>query len=228
MMSIVITTTMPDILYELYRLVKDSVMTQLADFGLTHVQLAALLQNPTCMLAGGAAANLFYNYLNPVDQKPMDPHADLDFWIHDPHIDVPHSDDRMAAFAVFNLILTSAGYVQHHRHPAVAVWYREAFQAQGDTRIRCNWWVHPATGKRIQLIFTSTPPRRTLLNFDLPVCRAALTASAGYFELQWTGQCEKVMRDRLMLVPPIQTQSPLLAYRIAKYAERYNISILHL
>ena len=228
MTSIVMTTTMPDILYEQYCLETANVMDQLADFALTQVQLAALLKNPTCMLAGGAAANIFYNYLNPVDQKPMDPHADLDFWIHDPHIDVPHSNGRIAAFSAFNLILTSAGYVQHHRHPAIAVWYREAFQVQGGTRIRCNWWTNPVSGKRIQLIFTSTPPKRTLLNFDLPVCRAALTAQDGVFHLEWTGQCEKVMRDRLMMAPPIQNQTPLLAYRIAKYAERYDISILHI
>jgi hypothetical protein len=221
------TLTMPDILYEPYPVEMASVMAHLGDFGLASEELATLLHIPTCMLAGGAAANIFYNYLNPTEQKPLDQHADLDFWIHDPQIDSHHHLERYVAFTEFKHTLEGAGYVQHHRHPAIAVWYQQAFAVQGDTRIRCNWWVHPVTGKRIQLIFSSTPPRETLYNFDLPVCRAALTVSAkGHFKLQWTGQCEKVMRDRLMMVPPIQNQTPLLAYRIAKYAERYSINII--
>ena len=226
MSSTVMTNTMPDILYEQYCLEALSLMDQLADFGLTQAQLAALLQNPTCMLAGGAAANLFYNYLNPVDQKPLDTNADLDFWIYDRHID-DQNPSRYLAFNNFKNTVEGAGYVQHHRHPAIAVWYQKAFAVQGNTRIRCNWWTHPVSGKRIQLIFTSTPPERTLLNFDLPVCRAAVIATDGIFHLKWTGQCEKVMRDRLMMVPSTPEQSPLLAYRIAKYAERYDISLLH-
>jgi hypothetical protein len=225
MSSTVMTITMPDILYEQYRLETDSVMAQLADFGLTAKQLYKLLHPQPCMLAGGAAANIFHNYLNPDNPKPMDPHADLDFWMYDPNIDAHPNADRYEMFEAFNHTLTAAGYVQHHRHPAIAVWYQQAFAVQGNTKIRCNWWIHPATGKRIQLIFTSTKPMSTLLNFDLPICRAAVRASGGIFYLQWTGQAEKVMRDRLMLVPPIQEQPPLLAYRIAKYAERYDIKL---
>jgi hypothetical protein len=227
MSSTVMTITMPDILYEQYRLDTTTVMAQLADFGLSYEQLYTLLRaGPTCMLAGGAATNIFHNYLNPDNQKPMDTHADLDFWIHDPHLDAYPSADRYEMFEAFNHTLTAAGYVQHQRHPAIAVWYQQAFAVQGNTKIRCNWWVHPVSNKRIQLIFTSTNPSDTLLNFDLPVCRVAVTASRGAFYLQWTGQAEKVMRDRLMLVPPIREQPPLLAYRIAKYAERYNIYIM--
>ena len=227
MSSTVMTITMPDILYEPYRLDTTTVMAQLADFGLKYEQLYTLLRAaPTCMLAGGAAANIFHNYLNPDNQKPMGTHADLDFWIHDPHIE-HENPSRYLAFTNFKNTVEGAGYVQHHRHPAIAVWYQKAFQVQGNTRIRCNWWTHPVSGKRIQLIFTSTPPEQTLLNFDLPVCRAAITTHSGEFHLQWTGQAEKVMRDRLMMVPSTETQTPLLAYRIAKYAERYDISLLH-
>jgi hypothetical protein len=226
MSSTVITITMPDILYEPYRLDTTTAMAQLTDFSLCYEQLYTLLQaGPACMLAGGAAANIFHNYLNPDNPKPMDPHADLDFWMYDPNIDAHHDHHRYEMFDVFNHTLTAAGYVQHHRHPAIAVWYQQAFKVQGNTRIRCNWWAHPVSGKRIQLIFTSTPPNRTLLNFDLPVCRAAITAQDGVFYLQWTGQCEKVMRDRLMLVPSTEAQTPLLVYRIAKYAERYDIKL---
>ncbi len=218
---------MPDILYEQYRLNTDSVMAQLADFGLTAKQLYKLLHRQPCMLAGGAAANIFYNYLNPDNQKPMDPQADLDFWMYDPHIDAQRDPDRYEIFDEFSLTLTAAGYVQHHRHPAVAVWYQHAFAVQGNTKIRCNWWVHPVTGKRIQLIFTSTKPGTTLLNFDLPICRAAIRASGGTFHLQWSGQAEKVMRDRVMTVPQIPAQTPLFAYRVAKYRDRYDLTIRH-
>ena len=106
-----------------------------------------------------------------------------------------------------------------------------AFAVQGNTRIICNWWAKedPETGatKRIQLIFTSRPIAETLMDFDFAVCRAAVSCTEeGTYQLQWTGQCEKVIRDRLMFLhyePKHETSQK--NKRAWKYAQRYGIKL---
>lgn len=62
---------MSDILYEQIPLPTAAVNSQLLHFGLSEEQMTMLLKVST--IAGGAAANIFYNYLNSADPKPMDP-----------------------------------------------------------------------------------------------------------------------------------------------------------
>ena len=243
-------TTMSDILYEQIPLPAAAVNSQLRHFGLSEEQLVTLLQVST--LAGGAAANIFYNYLNSANPKPMDSHSDLDFWIHDPHIDKLRHETRDRLYELFNETLRNAGYISYredlhrqvgihgspinyHYTPCIAdhqrFAYQRAFAVQGATRIICNWWAKedPETGatKRIQLIFTSRLIADTLMDFDFAVCRAALSCrSHGTYQLQWSGQCEKVMRDRLMFLHYMPTHEPdQKNKRLWKYAKRYNIKI---
>ena len=243
---------MSDILYEQIPLPAAAVNSQLRHFGLSEEQMTTLLQVST--LAGGAAANIFYNYLNPTDPKPMDPHSDLDFWIHDPQIDTLRHEARDRLYELFNETLRNAGYISYrddlhrqvgirgspinyHYTPSIAdhqrFAYQRAFAVQGATRIICNWWAKedPKTGdtKRIQLIFTSRSIADTLMDFDFAICRAALSCrSTGDYQLQWTGQCEKVMRDRLMFLhyePSYDKSSEHRSRRAWKYAQRYNIKL---
>jgi hypothetical protein len=241
---------MSDILYEPISI--PTAAEQLSHFDLTDEQLTALLQVST--LAGGAATNIFYNYIHHNAPTPMDPNSDLDFWIHDPHIDTLRHETRDRLYQLFNETLQTAGYtsyredlhrqvgihgspINYHYTPRLAdhqrFAYQRAFAVQGDTRIICNWWAKedPETGatKRIQLIFTSKPIGDTLMDFDFPVCRAAVSCSpSGTYKLQWTGQCEKVSRDRLMFLhyePSYDKRSEHLSSRAWKYAQRYGIKL---
>lgn len=239
---------MSDILYEPISI--PTVAKQLSHFDLTDEQLTALLQVST--LAGGAATNIFHNYIHR--PKPMSPNSDLDFWVYDPHIDTLRHETRDRLYQLFNETLRTAGYISYrddlhrqvgihgspinyHYTPQLAdhqrFAYQRAFAVQGDTRIICNWWAKedPKTRatKRIQLIFTSRPIADTLLDFDFPVCRAAVFCSPrGTYQLQWTGQCEKVIRDRVMMVEnqPTTYNVTKKDLRAKKYAERYGITLL--
>ncbi len=260
---------MSDILYEPISI--PTVADQLRHFDLTEAQLTTLLQVST--LAGGAATNIFYNYIHQDAPKPMDPNSDLDFWVYDPHIDERGDPERARVLAIFTEHLRGAGYITHTEEKnraaekggfpntyaaselnawnatlqkmrgtsdAFLTWaarilvdYEMAFAVQGDTRIICNWWAKedPMTGatKRIQLIFTSRPIADTLLDFDFPVCRAAVSCSPrGTFKLQWTGQCEKVIRDRVMMVEnqPTTYNVTKKDLRAKKYADRYGLTLL--
>jgi hypothetical protein len=233
---------MSDILYEPISI--PSVAKQLSHFDLTDEQLTALLQVST--LAGGAATNIFYNYIHNDAPKPMSPNSDLDFWVYDPHIDTLRHETRDRLYQLFNETLRVAGYTfysedineardvrepQNDYHDTPHLAGQPSFVEQGKLRIIYTWYSNEiskaGSRKCIQLIFTARPIEDTIMKFGFPICRAAVSCSPrGTFKLQWTGQCEKVIRDRVMMLGYAPYSNRKKDLRAKKYADRYGLTLL--
>ncbi len=219
----------PDNLCNSHIIQISSLIPQISEFKISADQLAALLEIPNCMLAGGAAVNILYNHLHPDNQKSMNLNESaLDFFIYDPQLEPGKYDKynchKNTVFQSFNSILSMSGYIiEHARIHVMEMWADKYPNMMGSTQFSYKRWVHPVERVRVTLFFTSTPPDETLLNFELPICRARVVGDA----LQWTEQCERILCEHHMKVSPPDASSVPYNLRVDRYERRYGLTVCY-